>query len=78
MLLNKLSDWGGSLSSTMVACIALLLAPVGASAFDAFLEGKSEGDSSWTGGPLHNYIELDSVKCRVHVKDGPAQGQEIV
>ena len=49
-----------------------------ASAFDAVLQGQSQGSSTWKTGNIDNWNELDSVPCRVAFGNGPASNQVIV
>src|SRR6266498_2508431 len=54
------------------------LAPLGARAsFDADLQGLSTNSTSWIGGNLQGWKELDYVPCRVFFAGGPANKKTI-
>ena len=61
----------------VAVCFALAWGGSAKAAFSAKLQGLDNGSTTWGGGPLDDWAELDDVPCRVQFTGGPVTGQII-
>jgi uncharacterized repeat protein (TIGR01451 family) len=62
-----------------LSVLLVFLATSGAvfGAFDAELQGQSRSSSTWIGGNLQDWRELDYIPCRIYLTGGPATARQI-